>query len=312
KTDLRPTLDNEVPVTPQNPAFWQHMVTFGVGLGVPTAVDPDEAFAALTSGTPDIVWPNPDSNYTNDTRVLNLPAGRADDLLHAAVNGRGGFFNAQDPEEFTSRLSNVLEDIVTRTESSSTSAATSSAVLQSDTYLYTAGFRSTDWSGMFTARAVDPNDGSVGDVVWDAEARLRAVSPAARKILTVDSSSGDAVELDYDNLSTAQQDALDHNASNVDDGLGPDRVDWLRGDDTANAAFRSRASSSGIRRLGDIVHSNPRFVANTDYGYSLLSGEGSSYRSFRSSIASRPGVIYVGANDGMLHAFHAATGDELF
>lgn len=306
KNDLAPNLTNNVPTSAINPAFWQHMVTFGVGLGVPTAVDPDEAFAAITTGAP-IQWQDPQVSNSG-TSVL----ARSDELLHAAVNSRGGFFNAQNPADFTERLSRMLDDIVARVEGSSTSAATSSAVLQTDTYLYTAGFRSTDWSGSFNARAVDPETGAVGAVVWDAEARLRSISPALRRILTVNSATGAAVELDFGNLSAEQQEALHHRLGDERDGLGAERVEWLRGDDNVNTAFRSRASTSGVRLLGDIVHSNPQFVTNTDYGYSLLPGEGSGYRAFRASIASRPDVIYVGSNDGMLHAFDAETGDEHF
>ena len=308
KNDLAPNLTNNVPTSPINPAFWQHMVTFGVGLGVPTAVDPDEAFAAITTGA-SISWPDP---VVNDNSISNLPKGRADELLHAAVNSRGGFFNAQNPTDFTERLSGMLDEIVARVEGSSTSAATSSAVLRSNTRLYTAGFRSSDWSGSFTARAVDSQSGTVGGVVWDAEARLRTMSPSSRRILTVNSSTGAAVELNFASLSSEQQEALNYSAKNARDGLGPDRVSWLRGNEGVNSAFRSRVSTSGVRLLGDIVHSNPQFVTNTDYGYSLLPGEGSSYRAFRASIVNRPKVIYVGANDGMLHAFDAESGDEHF
>ncbi|MFA7387767.1 MAG: hypothetical protein WCZ87_08920, partial [Thiohalobacteraceae bacterium] len=142
KNDLT-NLTNNVPTTPENPAFWQHMVTFGVGLGVPTSIDPDDAFDAIESGD-SITWPDPNVSYTGTS---DLPAGRADELLHAAVNGRGGFFNAQNPTDFATELSGILNSIVARVESSSTSAAASSATLQTDTLLYTAGFRSTDWSG---------------------------------------------------------------------------------------------------------------------------------------------------------------------
>src|SRR5690606_28933781 len=154
---------------------------------------------------------------------------------------------------------------------------------------------------------------AVGAVIWDAEAQLRMKSPSARRILTVNSSTGATVELNYDILSAAQQTALDYNAGNSFDGFGAARVAWLRGDDNANAAFRKRTSTSGLRLLGDIIHSNPQFVTHRDFGYSLLPGtEGSSYRAFRTSITTRPDVVYVGANDGMLHAFDARTGDEYF
>jgi type IV pilus assembly protein PilY1 len=58
KRDLRPDLGNEVPVSGADPAFWQHLVTFGVGLGVTGDIDPDAAFAAIPGGA-DIAWGNP-------------------------------------------------------------------------------------------------------------------------------------------------------------------------------------------------------------------------------------------------------------
>jgi type IV pilus assembly protein PilY1 len=49
KTDLR-TLDNKVVPSAENPAFWQHMVNFTVGLGVRGVLDPATDLPALTSG----------------------------------------------------------------------------------------------------------------------------------------------------------------------------------------------------------------------------------------------------------------------
>lgn len=286
KRDLRSDLPNRVPTNDQNPAFWQHMVTFGVGLGVTGTIDPAAAFAAIETGDP-IAWPNPNFSSTNCTGDECL--ARLDDLLHASVNARGGFFSAQDPDAFARELETVLDDIIARVESSATSAATSSAVLQTDTLLYTAGFRSGDWSGRLDARAVN-SDGSLGALAWNAETRLALKGAAGRNIITRRDDSGVAVAFQYANLSAAQRAALDRDPTGANDGLGPERVDWLRGDDLAHASFRSRLPAGGtmpgdLRLLGDIVNSNPKF---------------------------RDGVLYVGANDGMLHAFDAASGEELF
>src|SRR5690606_27363378 len=106
KNDLRPDLDNRVPTSTINPAFWQHMVTFGVGFGVFGEVDPDDAFAAINSGT-EIDWPNP----------FNSERAKLDDLLHASVNARGGYFTAADPEQFASRLERTLTSILDRVAS---------------------------------------------------------------------------------------------------------------------------------------------------------------------------------------------------
>src|SRR5690606_90942 len=99
KRDIRPNLPNYVPTTNKDPAFWQHMVTYGVGLGVSGSVTPTTAFDAITSKTQINWW-----GSTDDQNKLN-------DLLHAAVNSRGGFFSAADPSEFGRELSEMLVDI---------------------------------------------------------------------------------------------------------------------------------------------------------------------------------------------------------
>jgi type IV pilus assembly protein PilY1 len=281
KRDLRPDLVNRVPTSDRNPAFWQHMVLYGIGLGVQGTINPATAFQAALNGD-SLAWTNPAyDTATNCGEQAGACEARIDDLLHAAVNGRGGFFSAADPESFSDELKLVLEDIVARVDSSATSAATSSAVLQTDTLLYTAGFRSGDWSGRLDARRVNA-DGSLGTLAWNAEERLALKGAAARNIVTR-RSDGVAVQFDFGLLSPAQQAALNHAPNGVNDGLGNARVQWLRG--VEGAPFRSRSESGQPRLLGDIINSNPKF---------------------------KDGVLYVGANDGMLHAFDAENGEELF
>ena len=66
--------------------------------------------------------------------------------------------------------------------------------------------------------------------------------------------------------------------------------------------------------LGDIAGAGPVFVGApnrfyTDNGYSQGTGD---TPGFKEQHKDRIGVVYVGANDGMLHAFNAQTGEELF
>ena len=70
---------------------------------------------------------------------------------------------------------------------------------------------------------------------------------------------------------------------------------------TTNYGFRDKAS-----KLGDIVHSDPIYVGAPS---ALLNDSG--YQSFKNNNASRTPMVYVGANDGMLHGFHAGTGQEV-
>ena len=246
---------------------------------------------AVTLGAPGTIF-KIDEDATNDpynnppTWPTSFPTRNpvhVDDLWHATLNTRGELLDVEVPALLGERFGEVLASIGARIEASATSAATSSAVLQTDTLLYTAGFRSTDWSGQLDARSVNA-DGSLGTQAWDAEQKLAIRSPYTRNIFTR-RADGTAVEFDYDNLSSSQQDALDHGPDGTNDGLGLDRVNWLRGEESGPSTFRDRSSTGVPRLLGDIVNSNPQF---------------------------RAGVLYVGANDGMLHAFDATTGDELF
>jgi type IV pilus assembly protein PilY1 len=311
--DLRPDLPNRVPATAFNPAFWQHMVTYGVGLGVTGSINPATAFSAVTdTSIPAINWPDP----LPDT----VSAPKLDDLLHAAVNSRGGFFSASDPVTFANELGGILSDIVSRVETSGTAAATSSAVLQTDTLLYTASFRSTDWSGTLVAREIDPVTGSASTIQWDAERKMGSTTVLPTRNIFTRNADGTPVTLSWANLSPTQQTALGVNPTGVPAtaATGQDRLNWLRGQE--NAGLRSRffqgvdestgSSFTLIRRIGSLINSDPQFMARRDFGNSLLPGvQGSTYQSFRSSTAyrERPDVLFVGSNTGMLHAFHAGT-----
>lgn len=300
KRDLRTDLPNEVPVNGADPAFWQHLVTFGIGLGVTGDVDPDTAFAAIPGQTA-VAWGDP----------FNSNPAKIDDLLHFGLNSRGGFFSASNPDEFADALGDVLQAIVERVEASATSAATSAAVLQADTLLYSASFRSEDWSGSVAALEIDEVDGTVGTTVWDAESVLAAANPSTRNLLTHNGSGG--VDLDYNVLSAAQQSALDRDTNGTTDGRGADRVAWLRGDDSL-AGLRSRSASGDLRLVGDIINGTPQFVTNRSAGFQLLRSDFSPglYPAYVASKDSRPELLLVPSNGGMLHGFDASDGSELF
>lgn len=336
KRDLRPDLLNRVPTSDRNPAFWQHMVTYGVGLGVIGTLNPADVWAAVENGEP-INWPDPEFNFNNcgDSPGARACGPRIDDLLHAAVNGRGGFFSVDNADDFARELSEVLDDIVSRVETSGTAAATSSAVLQTDTLLYTASFRSTDWSGTVVAREINQQTGVASAIKWDAERIMGGATPPSRNIFTM-KPDGTSIALTWTALGAgAQQNALNVNPTGAPATAanGEARINWLRGFE--NAGLRSRAfdgfDNGGqpltiIRRIGSIINSDPQFMFRRDYGYSLLPGiQGSSYNAFRNTVVyrgdsgnpaatppipatpGRPDVLFVGSNGGMLHAFHAGT-----
>ena len=94
-------------------------------------------------------------------------------------------------------------------------------------------------------------------------------------------------------------------------------VNFLRGQrgtegfvaDTLTGLFRTRDDAVlGHAVLGDIVDSTPVYV-KTPFADYLDAG----YEAFKAANTSRTPMIYVGANDGMLHAFYATldTSDPL-
>ncbi|MCP4995308.1 MAG: hypothetical protein GY934_16250, partial [Gammaproteobacteria bacterium] len=70
-------------------------------------------------------------------------------------------------------------------------------------------------------------------------------------------------------------------------------------------AMRNRKYDTGqkIWRLGDIVHSTPTVVGTPAEGYHLLYRD-QTYASFLQMYQKRRSVVYVGGNDGMVHAFN--------
>ena len=276
-----------------------HMNTFGITLGAQGAIfgrthdNVRDAYADAPS------WQEPSA--------LRSPV-QVDDLYHAALNGRGEMLDARSTDELAGTLSTALRAILDRVVSSASVVATNSTRLDTETLVFQARFNSESWSGEVLAFGINP-DGSIGTLRWDAGTLVPA--PLARRIYT--STNGTTqVDFTWSSLSAAQRAALDLDRDGNNDGRGSTRLDWLRGDRSQEfqngGVFRNRA-----RVLGDIVNSSPAFVSNQNYGYErlpLTATEGSTYQTFRQSQATRTKMLYVGANDGMLHGFNAETGVE--
>jgi len=307
--DLRTDIENSVPISPQNEAFWQHMVTFGVGLGVSGSVDPLTAFDAAKTGTA-ISWPDPDPSGPANCSGSTCQA-RMDDLLHSAVNSRGGFFSAADPNTFATELSNTLNSIVARTEGSSASVATNSTRLDTNTVVYQAKFDSRDWTGQFLAFKINPNGSINPTPEWDAGQKVTAQGPVGRSIFSYNPSTPGGVEFFHGNLSSTQQSQL-----------SALQVNYLRGNQSNEiqngGTFRNRIGTN--RLLGDLINSDPWFIGDINFGYSLLPDtEGETYLTYRNSAAykTRTPLVAIGGNAGMLHVFNANiigtnAGNEVF
>ena len=325
--DLAPDLPNSVPTTEgvDNNAA-QHMVTYTVAFGVNGTLsdDPESTTEAFS-------WPQP---FANESSTI-------DDMRHAAWNGRGEFLSAKNPQELSRALSRSIESIEARTASAS-SVAFNTTNIRADTFVYQASFDTKGWHGTLKAFRFDEGGVVAGGPVWDAAELLndsgfdwedRAIftyRPDTEKGIPFAfpdsyqsrlSTSPDDAFLNSDQirdiLAGAELETRDTDAIADNQAYGQAVVNYIRGDfsndglaagdETQAFEFRDR----GGRRLGDIVHSSPEFVGvpNERYPNNV---ESTRYSDFIAANQGRRGVVYVGANDGMLHAFDSNTGEELF
>ncbi|MGO4552156.1 PilC/PilY family type IV pilus protein [Lysobacter sp. 2RAF19] len=263
KRDLVSALTNNVPTSIADPAFWQHMVTMGVSIGLQGNLNPAVDLTSITNGTKR--WGDP-----TDTE----DADRIDDLWHASVNGHGNFVAAKNPTEFAQAMVDALATVAARLGSASNVTANSTS-FTTDSRIYQATYVSGKWIGEMSA--------------WDATAAGLAATPAwksspqiayaGRNVLTWNGTAGQTFP------TTAQTAALAR-TTGIAPVTGPNNVNYIKGDwgseRRLGGTLRNRDSL-----LGDIVNSSPMYAPDTK-------------------------TLYVGANDGMLHAFNALTGAELF
>jgi len=216
---------------------------------------------------------------------------------------------ASNPDKLVTALNKAFTDI-NKQISSASAVAANSTQLNTNTQVYQAKFNSADWSGNVQAFNVDVSSGTLVPS-WETAALLPV--HGSRNIYTYDptaTAGSRGVPFLWTNLTTtpagsSQQDYL-NTLNGINDGQGESRLNWLRGDQSkeisnSGGIFRNRATP-----LGDIINSDPLYVGDTDYGYASLAGaEGSSYTAFLSATALRTPMLYLGANDGMLHGFDA-------
>lgn len=211
------------------------------------------------------------------------------------------YFLVTNALKLSEQLRKAFQDILRKTTSSS-SASVNSGSISSDTRVYQARFNTGEWTGQLLSYKLDPTTGAlITPYEWDASTKVPAAG--SRQIVTVNS-AGTAVPFKWDSLDSTRQAALG------DATEGPKVLNYLRGDGSnegqGDGMYRERKV-----KLGDIVSSSPLFVGRPPFRY-RDSLESSPYSTFASDNAERQGMVYAGANDGMLHGFNAETGEEVF
>ncbi len=269
------------------------------------------------------------SDTANVATVLDNPLWYA--AKYGSEDNEGLAEGVPSPNYFlvtnAGKLQQQLEDAFTRiimlTKATSASAAASSTRTKGDTLIYQAKFDSSDWSGELSAfRLFD--DVEANDPEWDAADLMPTWNE--RQIYTwnavPDDSDDEPTGIPFAWSSTPPALAL-NTAQKASLSNSENLLNWLRGDQSleGDTGFRART-----KILGDIVHSDPLYVGTPqNVGYSGLPEGTPGADTYSLFLATNDGdineggtdpgrrpMIYVGANDGMLHAFDALTGAEKF
>jgi type IV pilus assembly protein PilY1 len=282
-TDLRADLDNELPANKWDAAPHQHMVTFAVAFGVSGKYNPDDYEDDRTSPNYLKKIDNEDEprKYGEYVPWPEVKADRQpesiDDLWHATVNGRGVFINAGEPQKLVEGLLHIIEDIKGRQPTSGASVTINGEWLYGkigpDVLIFQGSYSYLNNEWSGDVTAYGLDE-VTGEVIFDA-----VEWSAAQELQDTDWNTRNILTFDGDR--SGQRFIFGDLTRIQKEKLGDDPeavVEFIRGKDPGSSANRSNM-------LGDIVHSSPIF--NDD-------------------------VVYVGANDGMLHAFKASDGSELF
>jgi type IV pilus assembly protein PilY1 len=322
---------NNVPGGGNDTNSQQHMTTFTLGLGIDGSLTYQSDYASATSGdyyqisqgTKD--WPQ--AKHDDPTAI--------DDLWHAAVNGRGVYFSARDPNALASGLNSALSGVSARLGSGAAAATSNLEPVAGDNYAYVASYTTVQWYGNLESRTVDTQTGVVSpQAVWCVEdvvadpstgatactgvlkTQVGAVSDS-RNIYTFSASgAGKLRSFTWGNLTATEQGYFSTallsqystwSATDKTLATGATLVNYLRG----QTGFENQTGSTAMlyrdrqKTLGDVVGSQPVYVKKPYFSYS-----DPGYTDYVTAKSSRAPTVYIGANDGMLHAFNADNGSE--
>lgn len=258
------------------------------------------------------------------------------------VNGDGladNFFRVRNPAGLDQAIGSALKESLAD-PSSSSSIATNSTRLDTDTFVYQARFKATDWSGqvlaypLVTTTVTDPDTGvktsvtELGTLAWDAGLLSKYPDENDRRIYTINHTAvamPKGIDFKWASLTSKQKAGLDSaNAANSSSPV----LDYLRGDQSQELKDTSVPSDgtyeTGIYRprtslMGDIINSDPVFVGGQNFSYGNISGiTGYEFyaaqvdKKFTSEGAVKNPLIVVNSNDGMMHVIDAKNGNEIF
>lgn len=231
-----------------------------------------------------------------------------------AGSDNSDYLTATNSTDLGSAFSSAAKSIFAKVASWSAVSFNSSSI-STDSELYMASFNTAAWNGSLKAYKLSATTGDVAtNASWDAATVLDAedMDYTARKIFTYNNAG---VEFTKANLDSTQLDDLKQGPEGTADASVDNLINYIKGDRSKEGSgstnYRTRSS-----RLGDIVNSSSVYVGAPKLDWSdenEFGADDDSYADFKSGIAAdRTPMIYVGANDGMLHGFEADSGTEKF
>ncbi|HLM52309.1 MAG TPA: PilC/PilY family type IV pilus protein, partial [Pseudoxanthomonas sp.] len=251
-------------------------------------------------------------------------------------NGNGipdNYFLVTNPLNLRTQLTAAF-DLIQQQDGNSGTLSVSGARVGADSFVVLPSYNSLaggrDWVGDLKAYSLT-SDGQLGAQRWSAASRLATAAVADRKIYTATSNVTAANRTTVvtpfvaSNLGASPSEIfgrLGYTLAQVINVFGgsttpQQMVDYLRGargrEGTTKdvAPFRKRTSI-----LGDIINSPPVIATRrANYGWASATGltaaQRESYTAYVTAKADKAEFTFVGANDGMLHAF-GQNGDESF
>lgn len=265
------------------------------GFKVPTGYDP----YARTAPLPESWW-----HTTND--YLTSGSGGGVTQTVTTYPRADNFYVASEADKMVESLRQAFENIVAALKGSGTAMAANTTKLESGAMTFQAQFITGDdneWGGELLGYKVDTATGAL-EQAWAATEKFPLWGPTNADT----DAAGKARQIFYSNSGV-----LANFEGNAIPGLNSDQVNYIRGDrsneESNGGSFRNRESM-----LGDIVNSQPVYAGapNSSLYVNQSFTGASAYAAFANTNSGRTKVVYVGANDGMLHAFNADTGREIF
>ncbi|MFZ1392507.1 MAG: PilC/PilY family type IV pilus protein, partial [Dokdonella sp.] len=237
------------------------------------------------------------------------------------------YFLVTNAGTLRAQLDKAFSGIINNSDPTASVATSTPRYVPGATLAYEASYKSKDWTGDIKAYNLR-SDATYNGLtpVWSAD--LRMPLPGARNVFTSKPDAGAFTGIPFTSsgLDTAMkallQGTLDTTTFTTDDLIA-----YLKGDQSkelgATGCVTAAACPYRVRssKIGDILNSTPAVIGVTSFGYGSIlrdvapaaAADYPAYVDAKKTIygaTSDSPVLFVGSNDGMLHAFNGSAGAD--